>query len=145
MATKAQLRRQLFANLPADVSAASLTVAKQFAQLDLPHIFHILAYRPLPVEIDPGPLLAQLDSSVSIDYVLPSQDAPLPSGAYDVILVPCLGYTADNFRLGRGGGWYDRLLALQPAAVTVGLACASGQVVFEPETYDIPLAHILTA
>ncbi len=145
MTTKAQLRRKLLANLPPDISAASLAVAKQFGQLDLPPFTRVLAYHPLPGEIDPAPLLAQLDTSVVVDYVLPVKDAPLPAETYDVILIPCLGYTVDNYRLGRGGGWYDRLLAVQRGAVSIGFAHKSGRVQFEPEPHDQRLMLILVA
>ena len=46
---------------------------------------------------------------------IPSIDGPpvLP----DVVLVPCLGYTASGYRLGYGGGYFDRWLAAYPQVV----------------------------
>lgn len=33
----------------------------------------------------------------------------------DLVIIPALGYDSDGYRLGRGGGYYDRLLAKLPA------------------------------
>lgn len=47
----------------------------------------------------------------------------LPPESVDLCVVPCLAGAPDGHRLGRGGGYYDRLLPrLRPDAVTV-LAC----------------------
>ena len=47
----------------------------------------------------------------------------LPPEAIDLCVVPCLAGAPDGHRLGRGGGYYDRLLPrLRPDAVTA-LAC----------------------
>ncbi len=63
-----------------------------------------------------------------------------------LLFVPCVGFGPGGYRLGYGGGFYDRTLAsLQPKPVTVGLAYAQAYVpAFEPEPHDVPLAAILT-
>lgn len=39
-----------------------------------------------------------------------------------LLFVPCVGYSAGGYRLGYGGGFYDRTLAaLEPRPFTVGL------------------------
>lgn len=38
-----------------------------------------------------------------------------------IVVVPGLAFGADGVRLGRGGGYYDRLLAAAPGALKVGL------------------------
>ncbi|MDR2853422.1 MAG: 5-formyltetrahydrofolate cyclo-ligase [Burkholderiaceae bacterium] len=62
-----------------------------------------------------------------------------------LLFVPCVGYSANGYRLGYGGGFYDRTLAaLQPRPVTVGLGFAAGRVAgFTPEPHDVPLDAIL--
>jgi len=62
-----------------------------------------------------------------------------------LLFVPCLGYGAGGYRLGYGGGFYDRTLAaLSPKPYTVGLGFTQGFVDdFEPEPHDIPLHAIL--
>ena len=58
---------------------------------------------------------------------------------------PCVGYGPGGFRLGYGGGFYDRTLAtLQPRPVTVGLGYTHGWLPdMEPEPHDIPLDALL--
>jgi 5-formyltetrahydrofolate cyclo-ligase len=75
---------------------------------------------------------------------------PKPKGT-DVImptllLVPCLGFGPRGYRLGYGGGFYDRTLAaISPKPFTVGLGFANGYVSsFKPEAHDVPLDAILT-
>jgi len=62
-----------------------------------------------------------------------------------LLLVPCVGYGPGGYRLGYGGGFYDRTLAaLQPRPTTVGLGFAPGFIDdFEPEPHDQPLDAIL--
>jgi 5-formyltetrahydrofolate cyclo-ligase len=63
-----------------------------------------------------------------------------------LLLVPCLGFGPGGYRLGYGGGFYDRTLAtISPKPYTVGLGFAQGYVSsFVPEPHDIPLDAILT-
>ena len=63
-----------------------------------------------------------------------------------LLFVPCVGFGPGGYRLGYGGGFYDRTLAsLRPKPVTVGLAYSHASVPsFEPEPHDVPLAAILT-
>jgi 5,10-methenyltetrahydrofolate synthetase len=62
-----------------------------------------------------------------------------------LLFVPCVGYAPGGFRLGYGGGFYDRTLAkLQPAPHTVGLGYAAGFLPdWMPEPHDIALDGLL--
>ena len=62
-----------------------------------------------------------------------------------LLFVPCVGYSYGGYRLGYGGGFYDRTLAvLEPHPTTVGLGYTQGYVPdFEPEAHDMPLDAIL--
>jgi 5,10-methenyltetrahydrofolate synthetase len=66
--------------------------------------------------------------------------------APSLLFVPCVGYSAGGYRLGYGGGFYDRMLAsLEPKPFTVGLAFGVNYLPdFEAEPHDIPLDAILT-
>jgi len=63
-----------------------------------------------------------------------------------LLFVPCVGYSAGGYRLGYGGGFYDRMLAsLEPRPHTVGLGFGNSFVPdFEPEPHDIALDAVLT-
>jgi 5,10-methenyltetrahydrofolate synthetase len=77
---------------------------------------------------------------------------PTASGAVvepDVVLVPCLGYTDSGYRLGYGGGYFDRYLALHPGVTTVGVAWSGArieQAVWQAhaQAHDQPLTLIVT-
>ena len=62
-----------------------------------------------------------------------------------LLFVPCVGYGVGGYRLGYGGGFYDRTLAqLQPKPHTVGLGFAQGFLPnLEPEPHDVPLDAVL--
>ena len=62
-----------------------------------------------------------------------------------LLFVPCVGYGPGGYRLGYGGGFYDRTLAqLQPRPFTVGLGYTHGFLPdLEPEPHDVPLDAIL--
>jgi 5-formyltetrahydrofolate cyclo-ligase len=62
-----------------------------------------------------------------------------------LLFVPCVGYGPGGYRLGYGGGFYDRTLAkLEPRPFTVGLGFTCGFVDdLQPEPHDVPLDAIL--
>lgn len=65
----------------------------------------------------------------------------------DVLIVPCVGFTASGWRLGYGGGYFDRYLAEHPGARAVGVAWQGGELppdAFCPEPQDRPLAALVT-
>jgi 5-formyltetrahydrofolate cyclo-ligase len=62
----------------------------------------------------------------------------------DVVLAPCVGFTATRLRLGYGGGYFDRTLACMPRPVAIGIAYASAQVAFDASAHDVALDLIIT-
>ena len=60
------------------------------------------------------------------------------------MLIPCLGFNADGYRLGYGGGYYDRTLEPTPRPHTLGIAYSSQQAVFSHAPHDVPLDAIVT-
>jgi 5,10-methenyltetrahydrofolate synthetase len=71
--------------------------------------------------------------------------AQLRMAAYPpALLVPCLGFNRQGYRLGYGGGFYDRTLARAPRPRTVGVAYACLQVEFAGDGHDVALDDIIT-
>lgn len=64
----------------------------------------------------------------------------------DLLLIPCVGFNRARYRLGYGGGFYDRTLAaLSPRPHAVGIAFAATETAELPVLpHDIPLDAILT-
>ncbi|RZT05886.1 5,10-methenyltetrahydrofolate synthetase [Duganella sp. CF402] len=61
------------------------------------------------------------------------------------LLVPCLGFNAQGYRLGYGGGFYDRTLVRhQPRPQTLGVAYQCLQVQFDSGGHDVALDRIIT-
>lgn len=63
----------------------------------------------------------------------------------DCLVIPCVGFSRDAYRLGMGGGFYDCFLPTCPQATKIGVAF-SLQFVEEPFTdpWDMPLDRIIT-
>jgi len=60
------------------------------------------------------------------------------------LLVPCLGFDERGYRLGYGGGFYDRTLAggVRPATLGVAYACQAAR--FDIGVHDVPLDLVVT-
>lgn len=94
-----------------------------------------------------------------LEFHLWSPGAPMAKGVYDIaypvdsarvlpdmMLVPLLGFDAAGYRLGYGGGYYDRTAAaLEPRPQLVGIAFESARLPsIRPLPHDIPMACIIT-
>ena len=65
----------------------------------------------------------------------------------DLVIVPGLAFDADNFRVGYGGGFYDRFLpTLRADAVTIGVGFVEQLVEAVPrQAHDVALHRVVTA
>jgi 5-formyltetrahydrofolate cyclo-ligase len=60
-----------------------------------------------------------------------------------LLLAPCVGFDARGWRLGYGGGYYDRTLAVLPIEAA-GVAYDACEVSLEPQRHDRRLVAIIT-
>lgn len=75
---------------------------------------------------------------------VPPSDAPILTP--DIALAPLVGWTDTGYRLGYGGGYFDRTLATlnpRPFVIGIGFAAARLDTIY-PQPHDIPLDVILT-
>jgi 5-formyltetrahydrofolate cyclo-ligase len=128
-------------------------------------------YWPLRDEPDLHPAYAEL-ARLGVRLLLPvvqKRDAPLDFAAWNIgeplvkdamgiavpaelrigpyppaLLVPCLGFNAAGYRLGYGGGFYDRTLEKAPRPATVGIAYSCLAADFGSDGHDIALDRIIT-
>jgi 5-formyltetrahydrofolate cyclo-ligase len=77
-------------------------------------------------------------------------DIPVPATgaavAPDIVIAPLVGFDAACYRLGYGGGYYDRTLAAlapRPRVIGVGAARAKLPTIYS-QPYDIPMDAIVT-
>jgi 5-formyltetrahydrofolate cyclo-ligase len=85
--------------------------------------------------------------------------APLERGVWNIpvpatgelvrptaLLVPLVGFDAKGYRLGYGGGYYDRTLAgLSPKPLAIGIGYELGRLLtIHPQPHDIPMDAIVT-
>jgi 5-formyltetrahydrofolate cyclo-ligase len=64
----------------------------------------------------------------------------------DALIVPLVGFDAQRFRLGYGGGYYDRTIAaaaVRPFRVGLGYQDALLETIF-PQPHDIPMDTVVT-
>jgi 5-formyltetrahydrofolate cyclo-ligase len=65
----------------------------------------------------------------------------------DVVLAPCVGYTDDGYRLGYGGGYFDRWLAAHPGTTVIGVAWSVSRLppgAYAAQPHDIPMVAVVT-
>ena len=120
-----------------DLHAAYLALAARGVALSLPVVLE--KHAPLAFAAwTPGEPMVKDGMGVAVPARLRLIPAP------PALLVPCLGFNAERYRLGYGGGYYDRTLEHAPRPRTLGIAYACLQAQFASGPYDIALDHIVT-
>ncbi|MDF1586141.1 5-formyltetrahydrofolate cyclo-ligase [Marinimicrococcus flavescens] len=77
------------------------------------------------------------------DIPVPAERRPVQPS---VLLVPLVGFDARGYRLGHGGGYYDRTLAaMAPRPFTIGVGHELARLpTIHPQPHDIPMDAIVT-
>lgn len=72
--------------------------------------------------------------------------AAVDPAAIDVVIVPCVAFSSTGYRLGYGGGYYDRFLPkLRDGAVTIGVVM--DELLYEDipvDTHDVKTEIVVT-
>ncbi len=165
-APKAEWRRWAGALPPVDAQLADRVVAHVQAFLD-DRDGPVLTYVALAGEVDVGglhlvaPVLPRVgdDGTMTLHHDAgrrerhafgieqpPAGLAPVDPASLAAVLVPGRVFDRDGFRLGRGGGHYDRLVPLlAPAVPVIGVAVDARIVARLPrEPHDRPMSHLAT-
>lgn len=80
------------------------------------------------------------------DWNIPVPPPDAPEVTPWIALAPLVGWTEDSYRLGYGGGYFDRTLAAlapRPFVIGVGFDTARLGTIF-PQPHDIPLDLVVT-
>jgi len=172
-AERAALIERRLAITPAEreTGNAAITATLERVLADYPGAL-IGAYWPFKGEYDPRPLMRALHAGggrlalpVVVEKAMPMifrlwwPGAPMMPGVWnipvpakgeavspDILLAPVVGFDGDNYRLGYGGGYYDRTLAAmarRPRTIGVGFE-RSRIATVRPQQHDIPLDFIVT-
>jgi 5-formyltetrahydrofolate cyclo-ligase len=134
----------------AEVSTKSRAINKSLInELMWEEYESICVFRPIASlnEVDIGPLIKRLDNQSKDLYLLTQfKKAELPQTKFDLIIVPSLAFDKEKFRLGWGGGFYDKFLAQQPQALKVGVCFQNGfaEGGLEHEPHDISVDKVIT-
>jgi 5-formyltetrahydrofolate cyclo-ligase len=129
-------------------------------------------YWPFRAEFDPRPLVDALaaagrkvalpvviDKKGPLEYRAWAPGDPLTAGVWDIpipekreivvpsmVLAPVVGFDRAGYRLGYGGGYFDRTLASldpRPLAIGVGFAAQAIETIY-PQSFDIPMDMVVT-
>ena len=70
---------------------------------------------------------------------------PVEGGEIEAILVPAVAFDRRGYRVGYGGGYYDRFLPAAPQAAKIGVAFSSQIIEKIPvDAHDLPVDMIVT-
>jgi len=129
-------------------------------------------YWPFQAEFDPRPVIdwliaegstvalpAVVDKKGPLEYRAWRPGEPLVDGVWNIptpknrdivipqsVLAPLVGFDRDCYRLGYGGGYFDRTLAaLSPRPLTIGVGFELSQIeTIYPQPFDIPMDVVVT-
>ncbi len=129
-------------------------------------------YWPFRAEFDPRPLIdwavaggrtvalpVVIDKKGPLEYRTWRPGEPLADGVWNIpvpekrevvtptmVLAPLVGFDEACYRLGYGGGYFDRTLgAMAPRALAIGIGFEAQRLeTIYPQSFDVPMALIVT-
>ncbi|HYC41400.1 MAG TPA: 5-formyltetrahydrofolate cyclo-ligase [Noviherbaspirillum sp.] len=119
---------------------------------DLRECYAVLAEQgtrlALPIVVDRDAPLRFLSWKPGDAMIRDSYGVAIPASGEEVqpdaLLIPCVGFNEQLYRLGYGGGFYDRTLAQVGRPVTVGIAYECARARFDADAHDVPLDYLIT-
>ena len=89
---------------------------------------------------------AQTERGVKAHLVIVDEAAFVDDAVKEVLIAPLVGFDAAGYRLGYGGGYFDRTLAAcSPRPFAIGLGCEESRLdTIHPQSHDIPMDMIVT-
>jgi 5-formyltetrahydrofolate cyclo-ligase len=129
-------------------------------------------YWPFRAEFDPRPLIdwavaggrtvalpVVIDKKGPLEYRTWRPGEPLADGVWNIpvpekrevvtptmVLAPLVGFDEACYRLGYGGGYFDRTLgAMAPRALAIGIGFEAQRLeTIYPQSFDVPMALVVT-
>lgn len=172
-AKRVGLIERRLAMMPAEREVAGVAITATLERVLADHPGALVgAYWPFKGEYDPRPLMRALHAGgmrlalpVVVGKAMPLifrpwwpgaamtlgiWNIPVPAEgdpvAPDLLLAPVVGFDSANYRLGYGGGYYDRTLAAATKRpLTIGVGFERSRIgTVHPQPHDIPLDRIVT-
>ncbi len=124
-------------------------------EYDARHLLHRLrqqgAVTALPVVVAPQAPLVFREWHPGVELAVGKLDIPYPKAgaelAPDTVLLPMNGFDRQGYRLGYGGGFFDRTLEAlkdrRPAVIGVAFELAAIETI-RPQAWDIPVDYVVT-
>jgi len=123
-------------------------------EYDARHLARTLRFRgaltALPVVVAPGTPLIFREWHPGVDLAKGVMNIPYPVGSAQIIpqavLLPMNGWDPQGYRLGYGGGFFDRTLAsLEKRPLTIGVTYEFAKMeTIHPQSWDIPMNYVVT-
>jgi 5,10-methenyltetrahydrofolate synthetase len=108
------------------------------------------ALTALPVVVAPKAPLAFREWHPGVELAKGPLDIPYPARSRELkpkaVLLPMNGWDAQGYRLGYGGGFFDRTLAsLQEKPLVIGVSYELARIsTIHPQAWDIPMDYVVT-
>jgi 5,10-methenyltetrahydrofolate synthetase len=115
------------------------------------HRFRTIGSRTaLPMVVEKKAPLRFLEWRPGVETVPGVFGLPIPQGTDvlvpEVVLMPPIAFDAQGYRLGYGGGYFDRTLAsIAPPPLKIGIAREADRIeTIHPQPHDIPMDFVVT-
>jgi 5-formyltetrahydrofolate cyclo-ligase len=104
----------------------------------------------MPALVEPDAPMHYREWHEGVETVRDALGIATPVGTAEAIprtlLVPLVGWDECGYRLGYGGGYFDRTLAaLDPSTLAIGVGYEQGRLsTIHPQPWDLPMSYIVT-